>query len=614
MRWLLLFLLFIPFACAYQGYSDPVSGFSVPASLQFAADEQQRPLAVSVSDDAVYYKGYYSFDDGVWHNFTFPQTASDGWILSDGASKLLVVPRGEGDEYYVIVYSCARSGESWDCHGDRWQIHQFNVTLESSGSAESGLLVGVPLIHDQTFVVPEEALVGDTVGDLNLMWLAPGQDVSFSMVDDDGGRFSVDASGRVSVASASFDYDAQPRRVMRVRATEVASGEYSDALVTVLLSRSEDTVFVDPSWSGCHDGSRSCPFSSWDDVDFQQGMAYLQRRGTVFPDNFWIEADGTADKHLVVGAYGVGKRPDIDCSAVPDAQGIFLGSGYDHGGADAAHFVDVYSFVVHGCNGIRTSYSSTDLIFRDIEIYESGDNGGIYVWQDMTNDVPEDLRVLLEDIESHDNQEIHGIKCQGGGITARNLLLYRNGGHGVSFPYESAFNDVEFVYAYDNGESGVEIGSDDTSLRHALVEQNYHGVWMNDNAPRITVTDVLARDNYAHGFSIEQGVTEVLLEHNVAYGNEGSGIRIRDNASGVVLRNNSLYGNARGLTTSLYEQRAPSHVQVIDNDIEDNSEFGVFIDRGADVLIQGNSFRGNGQAISVGAAASGVVQSGNSFS
>ena len=40
----------------------------------------------------------------------------------------------------------------------------------------------------------------------------------------------------------------------------------------------------------------------------------------------------------------------------------------------APDYVDVYSFSVHGCNGIRTGYGPTNLILRDIEVYNNGDS------------------------------------------------------------------------------------------------------------------------------------------------------------------------------------------------------------------------------------------------
>src|SRR3989344_1761781 len=133
-----------------------------------------------------------------------------------------------------------------------------------SGDAESIMLLGVPLIHDQTFVIPENAVSGDTVGDLNLMWVDPSQSIVFSLVDSDGGRFDMQRlTGRstvsnhrlnydltISVATPNFDYDSQQQRYVTVRATDSLTGKYQDVIVTIKLSKAENTRFIDPSYSG----------------------------------------------------------------------------------------------------------------------------------------------------------------------------------------------------------------------------------------------------------------------------------------------------------------------------------------------------------------------------
>ncbi len=522
---------------------------------------------------------------------------------------------------HVQITSCA-GGDSC-CPPGCTQQADSDCPPVQAGTAESGYLAGVPLIHDQTFLIPENAVSGDTVGDLNLMWVATGQAVSFSMQDDDGGSFSVDQNGRISVAAASLDYDSQPQRQLTVRAAETATGKYSDAVITVLLSRNEDTVFVDPTWSGCHDGTRACPYGSWSGVSFQPSRTYLQKRDTTVTYStggyavISISADGTAEKHLVVGAYGAGNRPEVDCHAT-GGRTMFLGSGYDHDGSDAPHYVDLYSFMVHGCYSIRTSYFPSDIIFRDLVIYNTSDNGGIYVFgeADVGTYHPDDYRVLIEDVVSHDNAD-HGIKCQAGGITARNLLLYNNGGHGISFPAWSGYNKVEHVRAYGNDESGVEIGSIDTNLSHALVWGNYYGVWIDDVASGYA-SGVVARDNYADGIFIDMDSSKVTVENCTSNGNADYGFGVRWNATDVTIRNNEIYGNgAGGVVTRRYNDAGtyvwPGNALILGNSIHDNGGAGVEIRDGDDIVIEGNTFRGNGQAITVSSSAVNVTQPGNVF-
>ena len=308
----------------------------------------------------------------------------------------------------------------------------------------------------------------------------------------------------------------------------------------------------------------------------------------------------------------------MDCHSNPTGRSIFLGSGYNHDGSDAPHYVDLYSYRVHGCNSIRTSYFPSDIIFRDIEVYDTSDNGGIYVFgeADVGSYHPDDYRVLIEDVASHDNENPHGIKCQAGGITARNLLLYRNGGHGISFPAWSGYNTLEYIRAYDNN-GGIEIGSADTTLRHALVTENYYGLWVNDVASAY-ITGVVSRDNYADGIFIDMDSRNVVVENCTSSGNEDYGIGVRWNATGVTLRDNDIYGNgAGGINTHQYNDGGtyiwPDNVLILGNRIHDNSVGGVYIREGDDIVIQGNTFSNNQKSIDVSSSAVNVTQSGNVF-
>lgn len=114
-------------------YSEPIPSFSIsPAPLSFAAGEQQKLLSISITDDAVYRTGYYSFGDGSWHAFNFTQTGTNGWLISQIASKTLSVPTGQSEDNYVIAYTCTKQASVWDCHNSKWQIRQFTTTITQS--------------------------------------------------------------------------------------------------------------------------------------------------------------------------------------------------------------------------------------------------------------------------------------------------------------------------------------------------------------------------------------------------------------------------------------------------------------------------------------------------
>ncbi len=117
MRWFFLFLLLVPFASSYNGFSDGVSLSVVDRT-------------VTVNDDAIFYQGWYSANAGDWVSFTFPDAQTSGWILDGDATKMLPDVFVPGGEHYVLVYSCSKgswTSTDWSCHGGQWQILQFSV-------------------------------------------------------------------------------------------------------------------------------------------------------------------------------------------------------------------------------------------------------------------------------------------------------------------------------------------------------------------------------------------------------------------------------------------------------------------------------------------------------
>lgn len=106
---------------AYQGFSQPAAGFTVSV--------QETSLTVAVTDDAIYRTGYYSFGEDRWHPFNFSQASIGSWITGGEASIALNIPESQSIDNYIIIYSCTYD-EQWECHGNQWQLHQFNTSRE----------------------------------------------------------------------------------------------------------------------------------------------------------------------------------------------------------------------------------------------------------------------------------------------------------------------------------------------------------------------------------------------------------------------------------------------------------------------------------------------------
>ena len=107
----------------YGAFSVPEAGFRVSGGL------------VSVTDTALHKMGWYSVNGTAWQQFTFTGSAygtGSTW-LSGSASASLPAALSASGEHYLIVYSCSYNN-SWDCHGNKWQLMVIAAASPSSCS------------------------------------------------------------------------------------------------------------------------------------------------------------------------------------------------------------------------------------------------------------------------------------------------------------------------------------------------------------------------------------------------------------------------------------------------------------------------------------------------
>ena len=74
----------------------------------------------------------------------------------------------------------------------------------------------------------------------------------------------------------------------------------------------EHVVYIDPGAAVGGDGSRDHPFDSWKFGPIQAGTTYLQRAGTSYAGNVYVDRQASAAAPIVLGAYGDGAAPIID--------------------------------------------------------------------------------------------------------------------------------------------------------------------------------------------------------------------------------------------------------------------------------------------------------------
>lgn len=111
--------------------------------------------------------------------------------------------------------------------------------------------------------------------------------------------------------------------IMTIKANAVKHGMHNSAEASAYYAiEYENSKFIDPSASASGNGSLASPYNSWLDVTFEAGTTYLQKRGTIAREKVTVDASGTEDNAIAIGAYGSGSDPII--------QGSEIETGWEH--------------------------------------------------------------------------------------------------------------------------------------------------------------------------------------------------------------------------------------------------------------------------------------------
>jgi len=488
----------------------------------------------------------------------------------------------------------------------------------TQGGAESLMLSGVPLVHDQNFLIPENAITGDTVGDLNLMWVDPNQNIVFSIIDDDNGRFNIqkltnrdtvsnhllDYEIRISVNNPSFDYDIQQEHQLTIRATDQDTGEYRNSVITVKLSDLDKTIFIDPDYMGGNsDGSFEAPFTSWRNVSsasapcegiITPGWAYLQKRGSIYYGHsdhsrgFCSLTSGTSDEHIVLGAYGSGERPISDgryrqASEVwwyEWAIGMYL----------EADYFDIYStHLQHWWGGINGEMNTTTV--QDVH-FSRLRGMGTYFLGDYTVGQGEDVKLFVDVQDCY--SEYVGFSEFGYEADPINMYGFKTESPAaVNFTYVVArFNRVTgfagcggtntytYCQATENGDGvkgyGIKAHGNGILIDHTLIANNYMwGISTNNyyHAYGWTTTNVHIKDSLIknHPAKYDNGGNYIS--------NSGVGIYAGGSPSNFIIENTEFENNHLGITFYTANNKAgipfaPSNF-TIKNNIFHNNDISV---------------------------------------
>lgn len=187
------------------------------------------------------------------------------------------------------------------------------------------------------------------------------------------------------------------------------------------------TIYIDPGAAVNGNGTLSAPFNTWASVSWVSGNIYLQRRGTVAPEQVSVGISGTASAPVVLGAYGSGENPVVGLGA---QYGVYLA---------ARQYVQVNDLTAERCTShgfyIRTSGSNITTIRLNRCVSRRNARNGFFLDGVLLTATLQD--VVFDRCEAYDNGE-HGYDTLGivQNVTWKRCKAARNGtyylGHGFS--------------------------------------------------------------------------------------------------------------------------------------------------------------------------------------
>lgn len=245
------------------------------------------------------------------------------------------------------------------------------------------------LIHAQSFVIPSNAVNGDTVGQLTTFWKElEKRSITYNIIND-AGVFAVNNNGLISIKDASkITGDSI---TTRIKATDSIVNLSQEADMHINIISTANTKFIDPSAPINGDGTRARPYNTWAGVNISSNHNYLQRRGTEISLSSRINIGGS--NNVIIGAYGAGPaRPkvlihnlvggsnaavsmtgdnntvrDLDIDAKLSITGVYSGGG-DNNTVDSVR-------IQNSEWGLRTMNEATGFRFLNSEIGYTGDDG-----------------------------------------------------------------------------------------------------------------------------------------------------------------------------------------------------------------------------------------------
>jgi hypothetical protein len=438
--------------------------------------------------------------------------------------------------------------------------------------------------YSQEFIIPNNAEKEDICGKFYYYFdYKPQNAVHYSIFSGNSNEiFTINPiNGEIYIAKPILSPAVHQLQI------KTADGEWYDIdTAFIRIVDSSQCIFVDPSRTLNGTGTRSRPFSSWKSVtSFKPGYCYLQKRGTTYYDEIYIPGPGgTVDNRIIIGAYGNGARPVLDGSKLNfEKAGIVVGIANN-----GAHYVDIFSFIVHTSKGIQIERHSYYTRIFDCETYNCTDNAGIYLkYREDTLDRKVNRNAELYNCISHDNVDgKHGIKAAPGTLLM-NCCVYNNiNANGIS-----AFDNSKVYHclAYKNTQYGIEGDGQNIEIVSSRTYANYIGI-NSTGVKNLLLKNNVSENNY-FGICIDFSSYNANIHNNKIINNK-TGIEITGMSDNVEVSRNLIINNAKqgilvqdnknvhGINTNIY---------ITYNLLYDNTGPGVVIKYAKNLFLYNNT-------------------------
>ena len=240
----------------------PVSFGGAPASVDSNTHNLTKVIQLSDGTLATSYESDGTWYVQLWNNDGTMRDAA--FAISDSGTGVQLTAVGDG---FMATFVAA------DADGEGVYIRQFNndgsvagqpiqvndtttgnqqapaITELADGSVKvvwSGNQGGDSDIYQKTLMVGQQVVENTQPGTVVGQVYASDPDgdaVTFSLVDDAGGRFAIDASTGVITAAVALDYEGANSHQLQVRVTD-ATGAYSDEIAIISVADQQEAAVI----------------------------------------------------------------------------------------------------------------------------------------------------------------------------------------------------------------------------------------------------------------------------------------------------------------------------------------------------------------------------------